>query len=157
MTGTTGRDAAGGRPKGVGAAWALTLAAIAAYVADWVLWAFVLEPTGLDELTAGSGADAAAGRLALSGGILLVVLTGWLAVAMKMRAGRAWARTVLGLIGVVGVGGLLFAANDLSMSGTAPGVGPALAALPDLLAAAAAVPMFLPEARAHFRARPGRI
>lgn len=40
------------------------------------------------------------------------------------------------------------------MSGTQPGIGPALAALPELLAAAAVVPMFLPEARAHFRARP---
>ncbi|MFJ7591663.1 hypothetical protein ACIQZO_30670 [Streptomyces sp. NPDC097617] len=111
----------------------------------------VIEPTGLRELTAFVGADAAALRLAVSGGVLLVLLAGWLAVAVRMRAGRGWARTVLG---IAGVGNLLFLATDLSMSGTQPGLGPALASLPELLTAAAAVPMFLPEARAHFRARP---
>ncbi|WP_327260411.1 hypothetical protein OG444_02025 [Streptomyces sp. NBC_01232] len=150
MTGTTGRDAPGARPQGIEAAWWLTLAAVAAHVVDWALGAFVIDPTGLDELTAVSG-PGAAGRLALSGGILAVLLGGWLAVAVKMRAGRGWARTVLG---VAGAGGLLFVVNDYSMSGTVPGVGPALAALPALLAAAAAVPMFLPGVRAHFRARP---
>ncbi|WP_405443507.1 hypothetical protein OG373_38610 [Streptomyces avidinii] len=151
MSGTTGREAEGVRPKGIEAAWRLTLAAVAATAVDWVLGAFVIEPTGLGELTAHSGADAAARQLALSGGVLLVVLAGWLAVAVRMRAGRGWARTVLG---VAGGGGLLFLATDLGMSGTQPGIGPALAALPELLAAAAVVPMFLPEARAHFRARP---
>ncbi|MFG2989366.1 hypothetical protein ACGFZK_08750 [Streptomyces sp. NPDC048257] len=154
MSGTIRTDAEGVRPKEIEVAWALTLAAVAAKVLDWVLWAFVIGPTGLDELTDVAGADGAALRLAGSGAVLLVILAGWLAVAVKMRAGRGWARTVLG---IVGAGNLLFVADDLGMSGMMPGMGPALAALPDLLAAAAVVPMFLPEARAHFRARPRRI
>ncbi|CAM5611612.1 hypothetical protein [Streptomyces avidinii] len=153
MSGTTGGEAKGVRPKGAEMAWRLTLAAVAATAVDWVLGAFVIEPTGLGELTAYAGADDAARRLALSGGVLLVMLAGWLAVAVRMRAGRGWARTVLG---VVGAGGLLFLATDLSMSGTQPGIGPALAGLPELLAAAAVFPMFLPGARARFRARPHR-
>lgn len=89
MSGTTGREAEGVRPKGIEAAWRLTLAAVAATAVDWVLGAFVIEPTGLGELTAHSGADAAARQLALSGGVLLVVLAGWLAVAVRMRAAAA--------------------------------------------------------------------
>ncbi len=154
MSGTTGSGTEGVRPKEIERAWWLTLAAMAANVADWVLGAFVIEPTGLGELTAYAGADAAARRLALSGAVLLVILAGWLAVALKMRAGRGWARTVLG---IAGAAGLLFLATDLGMSGTRLGIGPALAALPELLTAAAVVPLFLPEAHAHFRVRPHRV
>ncbi|MFJ4863636.1 hypothetical protein [Streptomyces sp. NPDC088748] len=154
MSGTTRSGTGGVRPKEIETAWWLTLAAMAATLADWVLGAFVIEPTGLGELTAYAGADAAARRLALSGGVLLVILAGWLAVALGMRAGRGWARTVLC---VVGAGSLLFLATDLGMSGTQLGIGPAVAALPELLTAAAGVPLFLPEARAHFRVRPHRV
>ncbi|MFE6846784.1 hypothetical protein [Streptomyces sp. NPDC057686] len=150
MAGTADGKTAGRRPKEIGAAWALMLAAGAANVAVWVLGSFVVEPTGLDDLTATSGVGGAARQLALSGGVLIVVLAGWLAVGVKMRAGRGWARTVLG---VTGAASLLFAATDLGMDGLWPDTWSVLATIPDLLTAAAAVPLYLPAARAHF---PGR-
>ncbi|MFD6180402.1 hypothetical protein [Streptomyces goshikiensis] len=153
MTGTTDSGTTGGRPKEIEAAWVLTLAAVAGQAVVWVLGSFVVDPTGLDDLTSVSGADTAARQLALSGGVLAVVLVGWLAVAVKMRAGRGWARAVLGVAGVLCLAG---AATDFSMSGTVPAAWPLLACLPDLLTAAAVVPMFLPAARTHFQPRPHR-
>ncbi|MFE2923834.1 hypothetical protein [Streptomyces goshikiensis] len=153
MTGTTGSSSTGARPKEIEAAWLLTLAAVVGQAVVWVLGSFVVDPTGLDDMTSVSGADAAARQLALSGGVLAVVLAGWLAVAVRMRAGRGWARAVLGVAGALC---LVAAATDFSMSGTGPAAWPLLACLPDLLTAAAVVPMFLPAARAHFQARPRR-
>ncbi|MCX4547146.1 hypothetical protein [Streptomyces sp. NBC_01565] len=150
MATTTDANTAGGRPKGIEAAWVLTLAAIVGQVVVWVLGSFVVEPTGLDELAAASGPGAAARRLALSGGVLAVFLAAWLAVALRMRAGRGWARAVLG---VAGVASLLFVATDLRMNGTVPGAWELLAGFPDLLAAAAVIPMYLPAARTRFQAR----
>ncbi|TDU74595.1 hypothetical protein [Streptomyces sp. KS 21] len=147
MSGTADGRTTGGRPKEIEAAWALMLVAVAAYLAVWVLGSFVVEPTGLDELTAVSGADGAARQLALSGGALTVALAAWLAVGVKMRAGRGWARTVLA---IAGAGSLLFVATDLGMDGLWPGAWPVLAAVPDLLTAAAVVPLYLPAAGAHF-------
>ncbi|MEU6313593.1 hypothetical protein [Streptomyces sp. NPDC047014] len=141
----------GRQPKEIAAAWALTCAAVAAHAAVWALGAFVVAPTGYDELTATSGTGGAARQLALSGGVLLLFLAGWLAVGLRMRAGHGWARLVLALIGV---GSLLFLANDFSMSGTELGLWPLLSAVPDLLAAAVVVPMYLPAARTHFLTRP---
>ncbi|WP_405699966.1 hypothetical protein [Streptomyces sp. NBC_00069] len=115
--------------------------------AVWVLGSFVVEPTGPDDLTATDGAGGAARQLAVSGGVLIVVLAGWLAVGVKMRAGRGWARTVLG---IAGAASLVFAATDLGTDGLWPDAWSVLATLPDLLTAAVAVPLYLPAARAHF-------
>ncbi|MFG2713028.1 hypothetical protein ACGFX2_21090 [Streptomyces goshikiensis] len=153
MTGTTDSGTTGGRPKEIEAAWALTLAAVAGEAVVWVLGAFVVDPTGLEDLTSVSGADAAARQLALSGGVLAVFLAGWVAVAVQMRAGRGWARAVLGAAGALC---LAAAATDFGMSGTGPAAWPLLACLPDLLTAAAVVPMFLPSARTHFQSRTRR-
>ncbi|MFE3864251.1 hypothetical protein ACFXPT_27930 [Streptomyces goshikiensis] len=77
MTGTAGSSTTGVRPKEIEAAWLLTLAAVVGQAVVWVLGAFVVDPTGLDDMTSVSGADAAARQLALSGGVLTVVLAGW--------------------------------------------------------------------------------
>ncbi|MFD9378553.1 hypothetical protein ACFWBH_23905 [Streptomyces sp. NPDC059999] len=147
-TGTTGSGS--GRPGQIEAAWGLTLAAVAAEVLVWFLGAFVAPPTSLDELTEYAGRDAAIVRIALGAGALAVLLVAWLVVAGRMRAGRGWARAVLT---VVGVGFLVFRAGGL---GTVEGPAwwSALNALPDLLAAAAVVPMYLSRARSHFLAGP---
>ncbi|MFJ3634103.1 hypothetical protein [Streptomyces sp. NPDC090112] len=142
-----------GRPQGVGTAWVLTCCAVAAHAVVWVLGAFVVAPTGLDELTATSGAGGAARQLALSGGVLAVFLAGWLAVGLRMRAGRGWARHVLA---VIGAGSLLFLATDFSMSGGETGLWPLLSAVPDLVAAAVVVPVYLPALRSRFPAGPHR-
>ncbi|MEU9702544.1 hypothetical protein [Streptomyces sp. NPDC047981] len=150
----TSRGMAGGkgrRPGGLRLAWAVTLAAVAAEVAVWVLGAFVVAPTSLDELTAFAGREEAVARLVVSAGVLALLLAAWVAVALWMRAGRGWARMVLT---AVGAGLLLFRLSDFSMDGMG-GVGPAwwvaCNALPDLLAAAAVVPMWLPGSRTHAR------
>lgn len=83
----------------------------------------------------------------------MVFSAGWLAVAVKMRAGRGWARTVLALAGAASV---LFLAADLNMSGAGADAWALLAGVPDVLAATAAISMYLPAARAHFRSRPRR-
>ncbi|MFD5931973.1 hypothetical protein [Streptomyces sp. NPDC060333] len=148
-TGTTGSGS--GRPSRIEVAWRLTLAAVAAEVLVWFLGAFVAPPTSLDELTEYAGRDTAIVRIAVGAGVLAVLLVAWLVVAGRMRAGRGWARAVLT---VVGVGFLMFRVGGL---GTVEGPvwWSALNALPDLLAAAAVVPMYLPEARSHFLAQPG--
>ncbi|THA86966.1 hypothetical protein [Streptomyces sp. A0592] len=135
------------RPRQIEAAWALTLAAVAAEVLVWVLGVFVVAPTGLDELTEHTGRSGAITQLAWSAGALTVLMAGWLAVAARMRAGRGWARAVLTVVGAVF---LLFRVGDLGMDGIEPAWWAVFNALPDLLAAAAVVPMYLPEARAHF-------
>ncbi|MBW5482482.1 hypothetical protein [Streptomyces bambusae] len=158
-TGTTSNGEGTGprRPRQIEAAWALTLAAVATEVLVWFLGAFVVPPTGLDELTEFSGRSTAIARLALSAGVLVVLLAGWLAVAARMRAGHAWARAVLACVGAALV---LFRVGDLGMDGGMDGAGAgwwtALMALPDLLAAAAVVPMYLPGARAHHPPRRSR-
>ncbi|MFD5621146.1 hypothetical protein [Streptomyces yangpuensis] len=150
----TGTSSAGPRrPRQIDVAWALTLAAVAAEVLVWVLGVFVVAPTGLDELTQHAGRSGAITQLALSGGVLAVLVAGWLAVAARMRAGRGWARAVLT---VVGAAFLLFRVGDFGMGGVDPVWWGVVNALPDLLAAAAVVPMYLPEARAHFPARARR-
>ncbi|MEU9414452.1 hypothetical protein [Streptomyces sp. NPDC051000] len=147
-TGTT--DTRSGRPRQIEAAWRLTSAAVAAELLVWFLGSFVAPPTSLDELTEYAGRDTAILRIAVEAGVLAVLLGAWLFVAARMRAGRGWARTALA---VVGAGFLTFRVGGL---GTVEGPAwwAALNALPDLLAAAAVVPMFLPEARAHFLTRP---
>lgn len=147
-TGTTGSGSM--RPSPIEAAWRLTVAAVAAEVLVWFLGAFVAPPTSLDELTEYVGRDTAIVRIAVGAVVLAVLLVAWLVVAGRMRAGRGWARAVLT---VVGVGFLMFRVGGL---GTVEGPvwWSALNALPDLLAAAAVVPMYLPEARSHFLARP---
>ncbi|MFJ6780508.1 hypothetical protein [Streptomyces yangpuensis] len=148
---STGTSSAGPRrPRQIEAAWALTLAAVAAEVLVWVLGVFVVAPTGLDELTEHAGRGGAITQLALSGGVLAVLVTAWLAVAARMRAGRGWARAVLT---VAGAAFLLFRVGDFGMDGVDPVWWGVVNALPDLLAAAAVVPMYLPEARSHFPAR----
>lgn len=153
---TTGTTSTGPmRPGQIEAAWALTLAAVAAEALVWALGVFVVPPTGLDELTGYAGEDAAIGRLAVSAAVSAVLLGAWLAVATRMRAGRGWARAVLTCVGALC---LLFRVNDFGMDGVEPGWWAAVICLPDLLAAAAVVPMYLPEARAHFsRSSPGAI
>ncbi|MFJ7154219.1 hypothetical protein ACIQUQ_04710 [Streptomyces sp. NPDC101118] len=150
-TGSGSGRGAGRRPWQVEAAWRLTLAACAAEAVVWVLGAFVVEPTGLDDMTAAVGAGAAARQLALSGAVSAVLLAAWIAVAAYVRAGRGWARIVLTAAAAVA---LLARATDLGMDGTVPGGWALLAALPDLLGAAAVVPLHLPAAHAHFRRRP---
>lgn len=153
----TSRGMAGGVGRRVGGlrlACAVTLAAVVAEVAVWVLGAFVVAPTGLDESTAFAGRGEAVARLAVSAGVLALLLGAWVAVALWMRAGRGWARMVLT---VLGAGLLMFRIGDFSMGGMdgIGGVGPgwwvACNALPDLLAAAAVVPMWLPGSRPHAR------
>ncbi|AQT76044.1 MULTISPECIES: hypothetical protein [Streptomyces] len=141
------------RPRQVEAAWALTLAAVAAEALVWVLGVFVVAPTGLEELTEHSGRSGAMTQLALSAGMLVVFLGGWLAVAARMRAGRGWARAVLTVAGALF---LAFRVGGLGMDGIDPAWWTALTALPELLAAAAVVPLYLPEARAHFPSRARR-
>ncbi|MFG2291771.1 hypothetical protein [Streptomyces sp. NPDC048603] len=125
-------------------AWGLTLAAIASEATVWLLGVFVVPPTGLEELTAFSGRSTAYAQLALSGGVTAALLAGWLAMAGRLRAGRPWARTVLT---VVGLAFLAFRAGGLGTDGIGPLWWTATNALPDLLAAAAIIPMYLP--RAH--------
>ncbi|MFG2340776.1 hypothetical protein [Streptomyces yangpuensis] len=150
----TGTSSAGPRrPRQIDVAWALTLAAVAAEVLGWVLGVFVVAPTGLDELTEHAGRSGAITQLALSGGVLAVLVAGWLVVAGRMRAGHGWARTVLT---VVGAAFLLLRVGDFGMDGVDPMWWGVVNALPDLLAAAAVVPMHLPGARAHFPARARR-
>lgn len=67
-----------------------------------------------EELTAASGRSAALGQLALSGGVTAVLLAGLLAAAARLRAGRAWARAVLT---VMGVAFLAFRAGGLGTDG----------------------------------------
>ncbi|MER7953794.1 hypothetical protein [Streptomyces sp. NPDC096030] len=142
-----------GRPRQIEAAWALTLAAVGAEALVWALGVFVVPPTGLDELTEHSGQGAALRQLALSATVLALFLGAWLTVAVQMRAGRGWARAVLTSVGALC---LLFRVNDFGMDGVEPGWWAVVNSLPDLLAAAAVVPMYLPEARAHFT-RPPRV
>lgn len=148
-TGSTGP----GRPKRTEAAWALTLAAVAAEFLVWVLGVFVVPPTGLDELTEFSGRHAAITQLACSAGVLAVLLGSWLFVAVRMRAGRGWARAVLTVVGAVF---LLLRVGGLGMDGIDPAWWGVINALPDVLAAAAVVPMYLPDARAPFPSGPRR-
>ncbi|MEU4269583.1 hypothetical protein [Streptomyces sp. NPDC026092] len=136
------------RPGGFQVAWAVTLAAVAAEVAVWFLGAFVVAPTGLDELTEYAGRGEAVTRLAVSAGVLALLLGTWVAVAVWMRAGRGWARIVLT---VIGAGLVLFRVGDFGMDGVEPAWWAACNALPDLLAAAAIVPMWLPANRARPR------
>ncbi|MFJ6939831.1 hypothetical protein [Streptomyces sp. NPDC101132] len=150
-TGSGSWRGAGRRPRPVEAAWRLTLAACAGEAVVWVLGAFVVEPTGLDDMTAAVGAGAAARQLALSGAVSGVLLAAWITVAAYVRAGRAWARIVLTAAAAVA---LSARATDLGMAGTVPGGWALLAALPDLLGAAAVVPLHLPTAHAHFRHHP---
>ncbi|MFH9795537.1 hypothetical protein [Streptomyces virginiae] len=150
----TGTGSAGpGRPKQTEAAWALTLAAVAAEVLVWVLGVFVVAPTGLDELTEFAGRSAAVTQLVRSAGVLAVLLGAWLFVAARMRAGRGWARAVLTVVGAVF---LLFRVGGLGMDGIDPAWWAVVNTLPDVLAAAAVVPMYLPGARAHFPSAPRR-
>ncbi|MFJ9547661.1 hypothetical protein [Streptomyces erythrochromogenes] len=150
----TGNSGAGpGRPRQIEAAWALTLAAVAAEALIWVLGVFVVAPTGLDELTEHTGRSGAITQLALSAGVLAVFLACWLAVAARMRAGRGWARVVLTVVGALF---LVFRVGGLGTDGIAPAWWAVVNALPDLLAAAAVVPLYLPAARAHFPSRERR-
>ncbi|MGK5447743.1 hypothetical protein [Streptomyces radiopugnans] len=150
-----------GRPREVEGAFALTLAAVAAQVAVWVLGAFVVSPTGFEELRGETGQGDAFAQLALSGGFLAVVSALWLLLAARMRAGVNWARIALTAVGVLS--GLFFL-NSLSMDGfqwaADGGVGDLLLTdlLPDLLVAGAIVMMFLPASNAYFSAtrRAGR-
>lgn len=150
----TGNSGAGPRrPRQIEAAWALTLAAVAAEVLVWVLGVFVVAPTGLDEMTEYSGRSGAITQLAWSAGVLTAFLASWLAVAARMRAGHGWARAVLTVVGAVF---LLLRFGGLGMDAIDPAWWAVVNALPDLLAAAAVVPMYLPEARAHFPSRARR-
>ncbi|MCT4352047.1 hypothetical protein M5362_02715 [Streptomyces sp. Je 1-79] len=135
------------RPGQIEAAWALTLAAVAAEVLVWLLGVFVVPPTGLDELTEFSGRSSAVGQLAVAAAVLALLLGAWLAVAARMRAGRGWARAVLTFAGVLL---LLFRVGDFSMDGVEPGWWAAVNCLPDVLAAAVVVAMYFPEAHAYF-------
>ncbi|WP_143688580.1 hypothetical protein [Streptomyces barkulensis] len=150
-----------GRPRTVEAAFALSLAAIAVQVAVWVLGAFVVSPTGLEELRGELGRDGAARQLAASAGFLAVLGALWLLFCFRMRAGDGRARITLTVVGLLS--GLFFL-NTLSTDGfrwTADGgIGDLLLTdvLPDLLVAGAIVMMFLPASNAYFSAarRDGR-
>ncbi|WP_407285334.1 hypothetical protein [Streptomyces sp. BP-8] len=118
----------------------------------WVLNAFVIPPTGFDQLRDHEGLSGAILQLSLSAAVLAVLAGAWLLCAVWMRRGHNWARLVMI---VAGAGNLLFMFNDMSMNGFG------LAALdwslpssyaPDIFIAAIAVVLLLPASRAYFSA-----
>lgn len=134
-------------PRQVENAFLLSLGAIALQLVSWVLDAFVIAPTGLDEMRYEVGQQDAVVQLIISAGVLCVVSALWLFLAVRMRAGRNWARIVLTAATALSA---LFLLNSLSMSGY-PWDEMAGAA-PDLLALGATVLMFLPSANTYFSA-----
>ncbi|MER7896717.1 hypothetical protein ABTX62_11475 [Streptomyces sp. NPDC096046] len=121
------------------------MTAVVTEVVTWVLGAFVVSPTGLAELRAERGTGGALAQLSLSAGLLLVVTALWTIGAVKIRAGRRWARAVLL---AVGIAGLLFTLSEFSMNGV--GWESALGALPLLLTATAVVLAYAPSSRPFF-------
>ncbi|QKV96384.1 hypothetical protein HUT19_35640 [Streptomyces sp. NA02950] len=87
-------------PRQVENAFLHSLGAIALQLVSWVLDAFVFAPTGLGETRYEVGRR--------------VVSALWLFLAVRMRAGRNWARTVLTAATALSA---LFLLNSLSMSG----------------------------------------
>ncbi|MGW7318374.1 hypothetical protein [Streptomyces sp. NPDC054865] len=153
-TGGTGRTDTGPsrrrRPQEIEAAWGLTVLAVVVELLIWVSGSFLVAPTGLNELSEVSGRAGAYRQLAVSGAITAVLLAGWLALGWYVRAGQGWARTVLAVLTVLSLL-LLFA--DSGMNGPWPGGWELFSALPDLMATAAVVFMYLPGARGHFPTR----
>ncbi|MFF3767562.1 hypothetical protein ACFYYR_26260 [Streptomyces sp. NPDC001922] len=145
-----------GRPREVVGAFRLSLLAIAVNWVVWVLGAFVVRPTGFDEMRQEVGRQDALVQLAVSAGALLVISGVWLFCLLRMRAGRNWARIVLAAIAALSV---LFVLNSLSMDGFDRLTGTwlmndvLLSDLPSgLLFAAAAALLFLPSSNAYFAA-----
>ncbi|MEN8651528.1 hypothetical protein ABCR94_13025 [Streptomyces sp. 21So2-11] len=116
----------------------------------WVLHASVIPPTGFRQLRHHEGLPGAILQLSLSAAVLAVLATSWLLCAVWMRRGHNWARLVMI---VMGAGSLLFALNDMSMSGlTALDWSLLSSHAPGILTAAIAVILFLPASRAYFSA-----
>ncbi|WP_254395302.1 hypothetical protein [Streptomyces sp. AC512_CC834] len=145
-----------GRPREVETAFTLSLVTIAVNVAAWVLGAFVLSPTGFDELRGEMGQRGAVVQILTSAGFLLVVTTLRLVFAFRVRAGRNWARFVVTLIGVLG---MFFLLASMSMDGlgwqtVTEDVGdlPLFDMFLSLLDAGVIVLLFLPAANAYFSA-----
>jgi len=141
-----------GRPRVVDAAFAFMVGAIVANLAVWGLNLFVIPTPGFTQMRREMGEHGAWVELALTAAFWLIVSAVWLLLALKMRAGRNWARLVLGGIGVVnglvslgGVGMEAFQrqpATDFATNAL-------LGVVPDLLAFGAAVLMFLPASNAY--------
>ncbi|MFF3019394.1 hypothetical protein [Streptomyces sp. NPDC057939] len=152
--GGTGRTEAGPpgrrRPREIEVAWGLTVLAVVVELLVWVSGSFLIAPTGLNELSEVSGRAGAYRQLALSGAVMAVLLAVWLTLGWCVRAGRGRARTVLAVLTALS---LLLSFADSGMNGPWPDGGELFAALPDLVATAAAVFMYLPGARGHFSTR----
>ncbi|MFG2196619.1 hypothetical protein [Streptomyces sp. NPDC048639] len=137
------------RPREVEMAFWLSVAAMAIQAVMWVLDVFVIAPTGLQQMRDADGQDTAMVQAAVSGAVTVVITGLWLFVAVMMRAGRNWARIVL----TVGAGlSVLFLMNSLSMSGFA--WDEVVHSLPDAVAVAVVVLMFLPGSQAYFSPAP---
>ncbi|MCX4825749.1 hypothetical protein OG883_39115 [Streptomyces sp. NBC_01142] len=119
--------------------------AIAVDVIGWGLWAWVIHPTGFEEMRHEMGLRGAKRQLATSAGALVVVNALWLGFALSMRAGRNWARIVLAVVGALSA---LWLLNSVSMSGIESSAIPEV--IHDLLAICAAVLMFLPTSHSYF-------
>ncbi|MBL1097289.1 hypothetical protein [Streptomyces coffeae] len=138
----------GERPQQVETAYVLSLAAIALQGVSWALDAFVIAPTGLDEMRHHMGQREAVLQLILSGGVVCVIGALWLLLAVKMRAGYNWARIVLAAAGALSA---LFVLNSLSMSGYP--WEEMITIGPDLLGLGAIALIFLPPSNAYFSGR----
>ncbi|MEU9125417.1 hypothetical protein AB0C96_37275 [Streptomyces sp. NPDC048506] len=118
-------------------------------VGDWVLGAFVIPPTGFEELRGQLGLSGALLQLALSAGALVVLTTGWLLCSLWMRRGHNGARLVM--IALAGLS-LLFVLTDMSMNGLAPDWTALSQHVPELFTAAIAIVLLLPGSQAFFSA-----
>ncbi|PJE97583.1 hypothetical protein CUT44_10540 [Streptomyces carminius] len=150
---TSAAATATGRPREVELAFWLSVAVITAETVLWVLEMFLLAPTGFDSMRQESGHGGAVRQALVSGAFMAALGALWLFLALRMRAGRDWARIVLAVLSVLG-GCLILV--DMAVDGVG------WSAVADdtsglslrLLGAAVVVLMFLPASRAYFSAAP---
>ncbi|MGW0087374.1 hypothetical protein [Streptomyces sp. NPDC003393] len=130
---------------------------VAVSITVWTLGAFVLSPTGFEEMREEMGEHGARVQMLTSAGFLLVDTVLRVVLAFRMRAGRNWARLVLTALGALG---MLLVLTTMGMGGfDGETVTEYIDELPlsdsvlTLLDACVIVLMFLPTANAYFSTR----
>ncbi|MEW1751955.1 hypothetical protein ACIQU1_29405 [Streptomyces angustmyceticus] len=142
------RARAGRRPPhAVEIAFRLSFLVVLIDAGGWLLETFFLPPTGFQELRERSGWAGAVQQAAVSAGVLVVLGTGMLLCAFRMRQGRNWARLALIALGALY---LAFLLTDMNMDGL--GLAAVHRYLPELCTAAIAALLLLPASRAYFSA-----
>ncbi|MER6922861.1 hypothetical protein [Streptomyces spiralis] len=126
-------------------------------MAVWALGAFVVSPTGFEEMRQEMGQHGAVAQMLTSAGFLLVDTALRVVVAFRMRAGRNWARLVLTALGVLGMFLLLatMSMDGLGWETVTESIGdlPLSDSVLSLLDACVIMLMFLPTANAYFSTR----